>query len=66
MTRGLAAGAGIASFAVSNNFRRAFQSAYFADTRNVTAIPFNAELKVFVRIKTRRIDGKFSHDREMS
>jgi hypothetical protein len=61
MPRRLTAGAGIASFAMLNNFRCASQSAYFADACNVTAIPLNAESKVFVRIKTRRIDGKFSH-----
>jgi hypothetical protein len=55
----LTAGAGIASFAMLNNFCRASQSAYFADACNVTAIPLNAEFKVFVGIKTRRIDGKF-------
>src|SRR5882762_5195953 len=57
----LTAVAGIASLAMLNNFRCASQSAYFADACNVTAIPLNAEFKVFVRIKTRRIDGKFSH-----
>ena len=61
MPRRLTAGAGTASFAMLNNFRCASQSAYFADACNVTAIPLNAEFKVFVRIKTRRIDGKFSH-----
>jgi len=59
--RRLTAGAGIASFAMLNNFRCASQSAYFADACNVTASPLNAEFKVFVRIKTRRIDGKLSH-----
>jgi hypothetical protein len=44
-----------------NNFCRASQSAYFADACNVTAIPLNAEFKVLVGIKTRRIDGKFSN-----
>jgi hypothetical protein len=61
-----AAGAGIASFAMLNNFRCASQSAYFADACNVTAIPLNAEFKVFVRIKTRRIDGKFSDISDIS
>src|SRR2546421_5153581 len=59
--RRLTAGDGIASFAMLNNFRCASQSAYFAHACNVTAIPLNAKFKVFVRIKTRRIDGKFSH-----
>jgi hypothetical protein len=45
-----------------NNFRRTQQPAYFADTSYVAAIPFDAELKVFVGIKTLRIDRKFSHE----
>jgi hypothetical protein len=45
-----------------NDFGRAAQSAYFTYPGNVTAIPLNAELKVFVRVKTLWIDGKFSHD----
>jgi hypothetical protein len=44
-----------------SDFPRASQSAYFADACNVTAIPLNAEFKVSVGIKTRRINGKFSH-----
>jgi hypothetical protein len=42
--------AGIASFAMSSDFRRASQFAYFADAGNVTAIPLNGEF-----------NGKFSH-----
>jgi len=60
------AGAGIASFVMLNNFRCASQSAYFADACNVTAIPLDAEFKVFVRIKTRRIDGKFRNISDIS
>src|SRR6266481_9623055 len=59
--RRLTASAGIASFAMLNNFRCAAQSADFADACNVTAIPLDAKFKVLVGIKTRRIDGKFNH-----
>src|SRR5437773_12441034 len=48
--------AGITSFALLNDFGRAAQSAYFTYPGNVTAIPLNAEFKVFVRVKTLRID----------
>ena len=60
-----AAAAGIAPFAMLNDFSSAAQSAYFADPSNITTIPFDAELKVFVGIKTLRIDRKFSHDLEI-
>jgi hypothetical protein len=59
-TRGLTAAVGIASFAMLNDFGRTPQSAYFADAGNVTAVPLDAEFKVFVGIKTLWIDGKFS------
>jgi hypothetical protein len=65
-TRRLATAARIASLAMLNNFRRTPQSTDSANASYVAAIPFDAELKVLVGIKTLRIDSKFSHDREMS
>jgi hypothetical protein len=59
-----ATAAGIASFAMFNDFGRAAQSAYFADASHITAIPLDAELKVFVGIKTLRIDRELSDDLE--
>src|SRR5438477_8621485 len=63
--RRFAAAAGITSFAMLTDFGRAAQSAYFTYPGNVTAIPLNAEFKVFVRVKTLWVDGKFSHDPEI-
>jgi len=48
-----------------NHLSRAAQSAYFADASDITAIPLDAELKVFVGIKTLRVDGKLSHAPEI-
>jgi len=44
------------------DFRGTSQPVYFANSSNVTAIPFHAELKVLVGIKTLRINSKLSHD----
>src|SRR5437868_14035904 len=52
-----AATAGIASFAMLNNLVGAQQSTYLADNCNVSAIPYNAELEVFVGIKSCWMDG---------
>src|SRR5262249_21519661 len=60
-----ATGAGIAAFAMMNDFCGASQAAYFADASNVLAVPFNTELKILVGIKTVRINSKLSHSRKV-
>src|SRR4029453_16184512 len=57
--------AGITAFAVRNDLGRAPQATYLTDACNVTAIPFDAELGVFVRIKTLRINGELSNGRNL-
>jgi hypothetical protein len=52
----------VAPFAMLNHFRGTSQPAYFADAGNVSAIPFDAELKILVWIKTLRVNRKFSHN----
>jgi len=52
LARILARAARIASFAMLNNLRHTSQSADSANASYVTAIPFDAELKVLVGIKT--------------
>ena len=51
-TRRLATAARVASLAMLNNVRRTPQSTDSANASYVTAIPFDAELKVLVGIKT--------------
>jgi hypothetical protein len=57
-----ASAAGIPSLAMMNDFGGTSKPAYFADTSNVTAIPFDAKLEVFVGIKTLRVNCKFCHN----
>ena len=45
-----------------NDFGGTPQATYFADPGNVSPVPFNTELEIFVRIKTLWINGEFSHD----
>src|SRR5262249_49378991 len=59
--RRFAATAGITAFPVLNDFGCALKSANFADTRNIAAIPFDAELEVFVGVEPARINGELSH-----
>ena len=59
--RRFAAAAGIAAFAVLDDFGRPLESANFADARDVAAIPFDAELEVLVRIESLWINGELSH-----
>ena len=58
--RRFATAAGIASFAVVNDFGASPQPAYLANASNVLPIPLNAELKILVRIKTLRVNCKLS------
>ena len=59
--RRFAAAAGIAAFAVLDDFGRALERADFADARDIFAVPFDAELEVLVGIEALRVDAELSH-----
>src|SRR6266511_2799564 len=56
-----ATAAGIAAFAVLNNFSLPIKSAHLTDAGDVAAIPFDAELEVWIGIKPGGINSKLSH-----
>src|SRR5579864_4065147 len=51
----------VTPFAMLDDLGGTFQTTYFADTRNVLAIPLHAEFEILVGIQTLRIDWKLSH-----
>src|SRR5690606_13468985 len=54
-------GTGVATFTMGYNLGCALERANFADTRYVATIPFNAEFKIFIRVKASCIDAKLRH-----
>ncbi len=56
-----AAAAGIAAFAVLDDFGGARESANFAHARDVAPIAFNAEHEVWIRIEPVLVYGELSH-----
>src|SRR5262249_54459475 len=59
--RRLAAAARVAPFAMFYDFSRALEAADLADAGDVTAVPFDAELEVLVRIEPLWIDTELRH-----
>src|SRR5262249_55549996 len=59
--RRLAAAARIATFAMLHHLRGALQRTHLADTRDVAAVPLNAEFEVLVRIKALRVYSELCH-----
>ena len=53
--------AGITAFAVLNDFSRAIKSADLADAGDIAAIPFKAELEIWIRVEARGINGQLGH-----
>ena len=56
-----AAGAGIAAFAMFDDFGRALEGADLADAGDISSIPLDAELEILVWIEPLRVDAELSH-----
>src|SRR5205085_2710770 len=59
--RRFAARAGIAAFAVFNHFGGALEHPDLAQPGDITAIPFDAEFEILVRVESLCIDAKLCH-----
>jgi hypothetical protein len=59
--RRLAAAAGVAAFAVFDDFSGALEQANFADTSDILSVPLHTEFEVLVRVEALRINAELSH-----